>query len=142
MNPHPVSPTLSQEIALHCDDELGRPMAFMASFSYHDDDPFAVWVTFHIPAGEVRWAMARSLLLRGLTEPAGEGDVRLWPDLDDEGRAMVCMDFHSPEGRLIAAARTADLHEFLDRSWEAVPPGTESEWVDLDRLVKTLLASS
>jgi hypothetical protein len=142
MNQNPVSPTLSQEVVLHCDDELGKPMMFMASFSYHGDDPYAVWVTFHIPAGEVRWALARSLLVRGLTEPAGEGDVRLWPELDDEGRAMVYMDFHSPEGRLIAAARTAELHQFLLRTWAAVPAGSESERVDLDRLVEALLTTS
>jgi len=142
MNHQPVSPTLSQDIALHCDDELGRPMSFMASFGYHDDDPYAVWVTFRIPAGEVRWAMARSLLQRGLTEPAGEGDVRLWPNLDDEGRAVVYMDFHSPEGRLVTAARTADLHQFLVGTWDAVPLGTESDWVDLDGLVDSLLTTS
>jgi hypothetical protein len=116
-------------------------MAFMASFSYHRDDPFAIWVTFHIPAGDVRWAMGRSLLLRGLSEPAGEGDIRLWPELDDDGRAWVCMDFHSPEGRLITAARSGDLYQFLLSTWVEVPAGTESDRVDLDRLVRTLLTT-
>jgi hypothetical protein len=135
----PATPTLTQDIALHCLDEFGRPMAFMASFGYHPDDPYAVWLTFHIPAGDVRWAVARSLLVRGLTEPAGEGDIRLWPAIDEDGRAVVSMDFHSPEGRLIASARTADLHEFLARTWAAVPAGSESERVDLDLLVESLL---
>ena len=141
MTQRPASPTLTQSIALHCLDELGRPMAFMASFGYHPDDPYAVWLTFHIPAGDVRWAVARSLLVRGLTEPAGEGDIRLWPSIDEEGRAVVTMDFHSPEGRLITSARTAELHEFLARTWEAVPLGSESARVDLDLLADSLLAS-
>jgi len=141
MTQRPVSPTLTQDIALHCLDELERPMSFIASFGYHPDDPFAVWLTFHIPAGDVRWAMARSLLVCGLTEPAGEGDIRLWPSIDEDGRAVVCMDFHSPEGRLVAAARTADLHGFLARTWQAVPAGTESDRVDLDRLAASLLST-
>ena len=109
MTQRPLTSTVTQDIALHCLDELGRPMAFIASFAYHPDDPYAVWLTFHIPAGDVRWAVARSLLVRGMTEPAGEGDIRFWPSIDDDGLAMVCMDFHSPEGRLVTHARTADL---------------------------------
>ncbi len=140
MTQRPATPTLTQDIALHCLDELGRPMAFMASFGYYPDDPYAVWLTFRIPAGDVCWAVARSLLVRGLTEPAGEGDIRLWPGIDEDGRAVVRMDFHSPEGRLITSARTADLHEFLARTWAAVPAGSESARVDLDRLVESLLA--
>jgi hypothetical protein len=139
MTHRPVSSTVTQAIALHCLDELERPMAFMASFGYHPDDPYAVWLTFHIPAGDVRWAVARSLLQRGLIEPAGEGDIRLWPSIDEDGRAVVSLDFHSPEGRLLTTARTADLHAFLTRTWAVVPQGTESERVDLDLLVESLL---
>lgn len=141
MPQQPVSQTVTQDIALHCLDELGRPMAFIASFGYHPEDPYAVWLTFHIPAGDVSWAMARSLLVRGLTEPAGEGDIRLWPSIDEDGRAVVCMDFRSPEGRLLTEARTADLHSFLLRSWASVPAGSESELVDLDQLVALLLTT-
>lgn len=139
MTQRPLSSTVTHEIALHCQDELGRPMTFMASFDYDPADPYAVWLTFHIPAGDVRWAIGRSLLQRGLTEPAGEGDIRLWPSIDDEGRALVSMDFHSPEGRLVTAARTAELTAFLARTWAAVPAGTEGDRVDLDLLVASLL---
>ncbi len=139
MTQRPVSSTVTQDIALQCLDELGRPMIFMASFGYSPGDPYAVWLTFHIPAGDVRWAVARSLLQRGLTEPAGEGDIRLWPGIDDDLCAVVCMDFHSPEGRLITSARTSDLQRFLGRTWEAVPPGRENERIDLDQLVDSLL---
>jgi hypothetical protein len=139
MTQRPVSPTVTQDIALHCLDQLERPMSFMASFGYDPTDPYAVWLTFHIPAGDVRWVMARSLLVRGLTEPAGEGDIRLWPSIDEGGRAMVCLDFHSPEGRLVTEARTADLHRFLARTWTLVPAGDEAELVDLDLLVESLL---
>ena len=34
MTQRPVSATVTQDIALSCLDELGRPMIFMASFGY------------------------------------------------------------------------------------------------------------
>lgn len=113
-------------------------MAFIATFSYDADDPYAVGVTFHVPAGDIPWVIARSLLVRGIGEPAGEGDIRLRPDLDEEGRAVVRMDFHSPEGRLQVEVRTADLLAFLGRTWVAVRPGEES--IDLNGFLDELLA--
>lgn len=135
--PQPLAPAVTADIALHCDDELGRPMAFIATFSYEADDPYAVGVTFHVPAGDVPWVIARSLLVRGMGEPAGEGDIRLRPALDDEGRAVVVMDFHSPEGRLQVEVRTADLLAFLGRTWVAVRPGEEQ--IDLSGFLTELL---
>ncbi|MEN8674152.1 SsgA family sporulation/cell division regulator [Nocardioides sp.] len=137
---HPVAPSLTQDIALHCDDERGRPMAFMATFDYREDDPYAVGVTFHVPAGEVPWVMARCLLHQGLTRPAGDGDIRLAPGIDEEGRAVVRMTFDSPEGRLRAAARTEDLLGFLIGTWALVPIGHEAPLVDLDSMVESLRA--
>ena len=134
----PLAPAVTADIALHCDDELGRPMAFIATFSYDATDPYAVQVTFHVPAGDVPWVVARSLLVRGLGEPAGDGDIRLQPGLDEEGRAIVRMDFHSPEGRLRVEARTGDLLGFLGRTWISVRPGEET--LDVDDLLASLLA--
>jgi hypothetical protein len=134
----PLAPAVTADIALHCDDELGRPMAFIATFSYDVADPYAVRVTFHVPAGDVPWVVARSLLVRGIGEPCGDGDIRLRPGLDEDGRAVVRMVFHSPEGRLTCEVRTADLLAFLGRTWLAVQPGHES--VDLDDFLDDVLA--
>ncbi|MDO9457508.1 SsgA family sporulation/cell division regulator [Nocardioides sp.] len=138
MTQQPLAPAVTADIALHCDDELGRPMAFIATFSYDALDPYAVRVTFHVPAGDIPWVVARSLLTRGLGEPVGEGDIRLRPGLDEDGRAVVRMDFHSPEGRLQVEVRTADLLAFLGRTWLAVHPGDER--VNVDALLDALLA--
>jgi len=129
--------TLTQDIALHYDDELGRPMAFIATFSYAVQDPYAVGITFHVPAGDLPWVIARSLLYRGLGEAAGSGNIRLRPGIDEEGRAVVRMDFHSPEGRLQVAARTSHVLAFLNRTWQVVANG--AELVDLDDLLDALL---
>ena len=141
MTYQPVFPAVSQDIALHCLDEQGRPMAFMASFAYDITDPYAVWLTFHVPAGDLEWMVARSLLVEGLTGPVGEGDVRMCPAPDEDGHAMVRMDFHSPEGRLVTHARADHIEHFLGRTRETVPTGTEAGLVDLDRLVESLLSA-
>ena len=138
----PVTPAVTQDITLRCLDDSGLDLAFIASFGYDAHDPYAVWLTFHIPGGDVSWAVARSLLLRGLTEPAGDGDIRLRPVIDDQGHAAVVFDFHSPNGRLLTQARTAELHTFLARTWVAVPAGGEAERLDLDALVGALLGGS
>jgi hypothetical protein len=135
---HPVAPSLTQDIALHCDDERGRPMAFMATFDYREQDPYAVGITFHVPAGDVPWVMGRCLLHQGLTRPIGDGDIRLAPGIDENGHAVVRMTFHSPEGRLRVAAQTADLLQFLVRTWLLVPTGGEATLLDLDSMVETL----
>ena len=135
---HSVAPTITQDIALHCEDERGRPMSFVATFSYGERDPYAVGVTFHVPAGEVPWVMARCLLQQGLTEPTGDGDIHLAPGIDEDGHAVVRMVFHSPEGRLRVTARAADLLHFLMRTWLLVPAGGELALLDLDLLVETL----
>jgi hypothetical protein len=140
MSQEPTAPAVTQEIALQCEDDLGRPLIFISSFAYDPQDPYAVRLTFHIAGGDVHWVLARCLLARGIDEPAGEGDVCLRPDLDRDGRAVVSMDFHSPEGRLVVEARTSDVYQFLARTHAAVPPGTEGDNVDLDELVEELLA--
>ncbi|WP_139978622.1 SsgA family sporulation/cell division regulator [Nocardioides litoris] len=134
----PLAPAVTADIALHCDDEHGRPMAFIATFCYDVADPYAVQVTFHVPAGDIPWVVSRSLLVRGLGEPCGDGDIRLRPGLDEDGRAVVRMDFHSPEGRLQVEVRTGELLGFLGRTWIAVRPGEES--VDIDDFLTGLLA--
>lgn len=138
----PAAPTVSQDVTLHCLDDGGRDLAFVASLGYNIDDPYAVWLTFHIPGGDVSWAVGRSLLLEGLTEPTGDGDIRLRPGLDDEGHAVTILDFHSPSGSLSTQARTVVLRTFLERTWLVVPPGDEAEQLDLDLLVGALLGWS
>jgi hypothetical protein len=140
MSHQPTAAAVTHEIALECEDDLGRPLTFISSFGYDPQDPYAVSLTFHIPGGDVHWVMARSLLTRGIDEPTGEGDVRLRPTLGADGRALVSMDFHSPEGRLVVEARTSDVYRFLARTWAVVPPGAEGDNVDLDALVEELLA--
>jgi hypothetical protein len=138
----PLFPTLSQELTLRCLDQAGRSLDLATSLGYDPADPYAVWFTFRAEGGDVRWAICRHTLLLGLTDPAGRGDVQIWPGVDEAGRGVVVLEFQSPAGRLIALAPTQDVHHFLVRTLAAVPAGTEGAHLDLDGLVNDLLGRS
>jgi hypothetical protein len=135
----PMSPALSQAVTLQCLDARGRNIDLPASLTYDAHDPWAVTITFRGPHDEVSWVVGRDLLLQGVTDPAGEGDVLLWPSIDEDGRAAVVIEFCSPDGRLVTQLRTHDLYRFLTRTLAIVPLGTEE--IDLDGLVEAILAS-
>ena len=124
---------------LQCIDARGRGVEIAAVFGYDPSDPYAVWITFPSAQGDVRWAMCRETLTRALTDPAGQGDLEMWPSIDHEGRAVVVLEFRSPAGHLIAQAHTHEVYRFLTRTLAAVPAGTESRQLDLDGLISDLL---
>jgi hypothetical protein len=140
VTPQPMSRVLSQELVLRCLDARGRSFELPASFSFDPSDPWAVWITFRGPNDDVRWAMGRELLLQGMTDPAGEGDVQLWPSIDENGRAAVVMELHSPDGRLVTQLLTNELYRFLTRTLAAVPLGTET--IDHELLVEEITRGS
>lgn len=140
MNQQPKAHTLSQELILQCLDARGRSVDLPASFGYDPADPWAVCITFRGPKDEVCWLVARDLLVQGLTDPAGEGDIQLWPSIDEGGRAAVVMELHSPDGHLVTQLSTHDLYRFLTRTQALVPSGTEI--IDLDLLVDALTRQS
>ncbi|WP_157417071.1 SsgA family sporulation/cell division regulator [Nocardioides sp. Iso805N] len=141
MTQQPTTPVLFQDITLACVDPWGRNVDVPTTLGFCSHDPYAVTMTFHSSAGDVDWVLARTLLLRGLAAPAGEGDVKVYPSIDDDARAVAVLDFSSPDGRLVAQASTHELQTFLSRTFAAVPIGTESDHLDLDSLIADLLRS-
>ena len=111
-----------------------------ASLRYDRDDPYAVHLSFLTPAGRdpIEWIFARSLASDGLTGPAGEGDVRIWPAPDDLA-GPVYVELRSPSGRALLAVPRPVLAEFVDRCHEVVPRGDEADYVDLDAELDLLL---
>jgi sporulation and cell division protein SsgA len=140
----PISRALTQELTLQVLDARGRTVDLRASFGYGAADPWAVWITFPGASARstepVRWAVGRDLLLQGLTDPAGEGDVQLFPSVDENGRAAVVIELRSPGGRFVGQMRTSDLYRFLSRTLALVPLGTET--IDLDLLAEALTGQS
>ena len=138
---HSTNSGLTQAITLSCVDPWGRVVDVPTTLGYRSDDPYAVSLVFHSASGDVEWVVSRTLLLQGLASRCGEGDVRASPSVDEEARAIVILDFCSPDGRLIARADSVALQSFLARSFELVPVGVEGDHLDMDGLIASLLGA-
>jgi Streptomyces sporulation and cell division protein, SsgA len=103
---------------------------------YDPARPFEVQFVFG-PGDQhsVTWAFARDLLAQGMVEPAGPGDVHIWPWYGPHGR-RVMLRCASPDGSMVVDASWPTLSEFLRRSYTAVAPGAEA--VDLDKVIEQL----
>jgi len=142
MTQPPLSRVLAQPISMRCVDPLGFARQIETTFEYDPSDPYAVVVAF--PAGDnvIRWAFCRTLISRGLTDPAGDGDVQVWPSTDEDGRGVVMLEFRSPSGHLLAEASTRELYKFITRTLAVVPYGSEADHLDVDDLIADLLGIS
>ncbi|MEV4596046.1 SsgA family sporulation/cell division regulator [Amycolatopsis sp. NPDC049253] len=110
----------------------------LSRLSYHSAEPFAVTVAFRTERGRwIEWTFARDLLVTGLEEPAGLGDVRIRPDLSEDP-AMLTLEIESPDGYASFELEREDIENFLESSYELVPLGTESENFDIDGLIEEI----
>ena len=106
--------------------------------TYSSRDPFAVQASFRTGNGTaVDWVFARDLLHDGLIGPAGTGDVRVRPMPDAPNR--VQLELSSPSGHAVFTTCAQTLGDFLHRTYEAVPPETEYDWLDFDLALSDLL---
>lgn len=103
-----------------------------AELVYSPGDPFAVLMRFpggSTTSGEsVEWTFARDLLGAGIGTPSGLGDVRIWPT----GGSRTAIALDAPEGTALLEADPEDLLRFLDRTYAAVPAGSERRLGDVD----------
>ena len=94
----PTTVEVETSLRLVAPDATALPVR--ASLRYDPADPYAVHVLFHAESagGEaVSWSFARELLVTGLDEPAGIGDVRVWPWATPRGD-FVALALSSPDG--------------------------------------------
>ncbi len=139
MNPAP--PTVTHPVTVDRIDAAGTATPIEAELLYDPADPFAVTAVFKTTRHDVRWTFGRELLTEGLYEPAGDGDVHVWPCLDTEGHAVVIIELCSPDGEALIQARPEDMHAFVDRMSALVPAGQESELVDVDATIAAILTA-
>ena len=104
--------------------------------TYHSRDPYAVQASFRTGNSTVEWVFARELLQEGLGRPAGTGDVRVQPVA---ASTKVQLELSSPSGYAVFTTCATALSEFLGRTFEAVPAGSEYGWLDFDDALACLL---
>jgi hypothetical protein len=131
---------ITERMRLEFVDTEGLSTPLDAEFEYNPADPFAVSVLFTDEPVPVRWTFARDLLIEGYYEPAGDGDVHVWPCLSPEGAAVVILELSSPSGEVLVQVHSRSLAAFIDRMVTMVPQGAEETLVDLDAEIAQLFA--
>ncbi|MEU7061402.1 SsgA family sporulation/cell division regulator [Streptomyces sp. NPDC046197] len=112
-----------------------------ATLRYVSADPLAVHLDFppevSLDGCAVSWTFSRALLEEGLEQPAGCGDVHIWPS----GRARTVLELHSPLGLALLQFDTGALHRFLLRSYAVVAAGQEDVGAAVDRGLSVLFGT-
>nr|WSY52046.1 SsgA family sporulation/cell division regulator [Streptomyces sp. NBC_00886] len=131
--------TLEQPAGARLITDDDHELAVPVTLRYSSGDPFAVQLAFpawiSLDDKKVTWIFARALLEKGLSSPAGMGNVRIRP----YGPSHTAVEFHSPEGIAMIRFDTAALHHFLRRSYSVTEAGQEALEPSLDRGLASLL---
>ena len=146
------STTISAEMGLRLVVPRQTIVPLVASLYYSGSDPYAVRMAFHVGTDEpVEWIFARDLLAAGIESRQGEGDVQVWPspmscaevgDLDGIGQTggkILNIELSSPFGQAHFEAPARAMSAFLKRTYQIVPPGRESSYVDIETELNDLL---
>ncbi|ORT54108.1 SsgA family sporulation/cell division regulator [Streptomyces sp. CB03238] len=134
-----MSTVIEQAVQARLVASTPRTETVSATLRYDREDPFAVRMAFPARATlegvEVSWEFSRELLVTGVEEPAGVGDVRVRPF----GYDRTVVEFHAPEGVAMVHVRTSEVRRFLRRAQHLVPAGCEHQFLDLDQDLTELL---
>ena len=85
----------------------------------------------------VEWVFSRELLVEGLGESAGFGDVRFRP-IEERGLRMLVIEIESPEGYALLELDHGAVDRFLGATEQMVPLGGEDDHFDVDELIAEL----
>jgi hypothetical protein len=127
----------------------GVTVLLMAGLYYNCQDPYAVTMSIDTGTDEpIDWIFARDLITAALHGPEGMGDVRAWPSAapaaarTDAGAEEQTLNIalESPDGYAVFETSAAGIEALLDRTYELVPAGQESDWLDLDAELIELLS--
>jgi hypothetical protein len=160
MNRGSSSSTISAELGLKLVVPQQTIVPLVASMYYSGSDPYAVRMAFHVGTDEpVEWIFARDLLAAGIESRQGEGDVQVWPspvsvaetgDLDLIGAAepqgtqgkVLNIELSSPFGQARFEAPAEAMSAFLQRTYQIVPAGQESRYIDIETELNDLLRNA
>ena len=133
--------SVTRMVTLELIDPSGAVAPLDTEFSYNPQDPFAVSATFITMAGRVKWTFGRDLLIDGLAEPTGDGDVHVWPCVDGNSQPVIIIELCSPDGEALVQGRVAEITAFVQSMLEVVAPGAESEHLDMDVTIAAIFAA-
>ena len=154
------STTISAELGLKLVVPQQTIVPLVASMYYSGSDPYAVRMAFHVGTDEpVEWIFARDLLAAGIESRQGDGDVQVWPspvsvaetgDLDLIGTAetqgtqgkVLNIELSSPFGQAHFEAPAEAMSAFLQRTYQIVPAGQESRYIDIETELNDLLRNA
>src|SRR5256884_1938206 len=152
--------TISAELSLRLVVPQKTMVPLVASMYYSGSDPYAVRMAFHVGTDEpVEWIFARDLLAAGIESRQGEGDVQVWPspvsvaetsDLEVIGAAespgipgkVLNIELSSPFGQAHFDAPAEAMSAFLQRTYQIVPAGQESRYIDIETELNDLLRNA
>ena len=107
-------------------------------WSYRADQPYTVTAAFQTDRDRwVEWVFSRELLVDGLDDSAGVGDVRFRP-IEERGLHMLVVEIESPEGYALLELDHEAVAEFLAATEDVVPLGGEGAHFDVDALIEEL----
>jgi sporulation and cell division protein SsgA len=110
-------------------------------WSYCADDPYAVTIEIQTRGDRwVDWVLARELLVEGLSEPAGIGDVRVRPASMGEWDVTL-VEICSPDGHALLEVDRDLLQQFVQATIDLVPLGSEGMVVDIDAEIEKITRS-
>jgi hypothetical protein len=127
-----------------------------ASMSYRSADPYAIRMAFHVGTDEpVEWTFARDLLTAALHSREGDGDVQAWPsaapgdlaaggaqDGATTGHSILNIAMSSPFGQAHFEMSAQAIEQFLQRTYQVVPVGQETGYLDFDAELTELLSQA
>lgn len=135
-----TAPAVTADLVVDLVVAGGPPLPVTSQFGFRKDDPYAVELRFLVDGDQwITWTFARALLEEGVRQPAGEGDVQIWPALR-EGERCIYLHTRSPHGAATFLITLNTAVEFLLSTYALVPSGTESDHLDLDAEIAGLRA--
>ncbi|MDQ0988701.1 SsgA family sporulation/cell division regulator [Streptomyces sp. V2I9] len=124
--------------SLHGGEEGWIPV--LIELHYEREDPLAVEFTFHGPTGTLaRWSFSRDLLLAGLNDLVGQGEVMIWPSTENPTDSTLFLRLGLQERHALLAVHRAPVHNWLTSTLTAVPIGHEMAGIDWDEEERQLL---
>ena len=138
------SNTASAELRLRFVAPEHTTVALKASFRYSREDAYAVWIAFHVGLDDpIEWHVRPRPAVHGHPGAAGRprrchGLAVGW-DRDGWPGSVLNIELVSPFGRAHFEARAGEISDFLRQTYQIVPAGEESEYINVEAELNDLL---